>query len=285
MEKVIDFYKILGVTPASNTNDIKKSYRRLVLKYHPDVSDVKNSEEHFKLIVKAFNVLSNPDKKKEYDKHYKVISPFPKLKEKKRAKKKKKFVWLPKIFNRLIINFKIFRSEPSNGKKNADEFFIIDEQLEKISPTEFIHKFYHSNNKYVRAEALKCLVIQAGKKCYKEIEKGLTDISKEVKLTAIRAVGYLNIRHFIKPLYKLYKKSGREVRQAIIEGLSKIDSQKSRQIISQACFDKFDEVRIQALKSIKDLNIKLSSSKLKNLLYEKNETIVKYAKELMESVS
>ena len=64
-----DYYKVLGVERNASTDDIKKAYRRLALKYHPDrnPSDKKNAEEKFKKISEAYAVLSDPEKRKQYD--------------------------------------------------------------------------------------------------------------------------------------------------------------------------------------------------------------------------
>ena len=64
-----DYYKVLGVEKSASTDDIKKAYRRLALKYHPDrnPSDKKNAEEKFKKISEAYAVLSDPEKRKQYD--------------------------------------------------------------------------------------------------------------------------------------------------------------------------------------------------------------------------
>ncbi|MCX5832996.1 MAG: DnaJ domain-containing protein [Deltaproteobacteria bacterium] len=64
-----DYYKALGVDRSASTEDIKKAYRRLALKYHPDrnPSDKKSAEEKFKKISEAYAVLSDPEKRKQYD--------------------------------------------------------------------------------------------------------------------------------------------------------------------------------------------------------------------------
>jgi len=63
-----DYYDILGVTRSSNADEIKKAYRKMAIKYHPDKNPGdKASEENFKEAAEAYEVLSNPDKKKRYD--------------------------------------------------------------------------------------------------------------------------------------------------------------------------------------------------------------------------
>ncbi len=63
-----DYYKILGVTKSASTDEIKKAYRKLAVKYHPDKNQGnKKAEELFKEANEANEVLSNPEKRKKYD--------------------------------------------------------------------------------------------------------------------------------------------------------------------------------------------------------------------------
>src|SRR5689334_15047817 len=63
-----DFYKILGVKKDAKAEEIKKAYRRLARKYHPDVNPGdKAAEDRFKQMSEAFDVLSDPKKRKVYD--------------------------------------------------------------------------------------------------------------------------------------------------------------------------------------------------------------------------
>ncbi|GAC1539117.1 MAG: molecular chaperone DnaJ [Candidatus Velthaea sp.] len=63
-----DYYDVLGVSKSADENDIKRAYRQLARKHHPDVSDDKaNAENKFKEINEAYEVLSDPSKRANYD--------------------------------------------------------------------------------------------------------------------------------------------------------------------------------------------------------------------------
>jgi len=62
-----DYYAILGIDKKANDDEIKKAYRRLARKYHPDVSKEKNAENQFKDVHEAYEVLKDPKKREAYD--------------------------------------------------------------------------------------------------------------------------------------------------------------------------------------------------------------------------
>jgi molecular chaperone DnaJ len=62
-----DYYEVLGVARDASEKDVKSAYRKLAMKYHPDRSDAPDAEERFKEISEAYAVLTDPDKRKQYD--------------------------------------------------------------------------------------------------------------------------------------------------------------------------------------------------------------------------
>lgn len=62
-----DYYARLGVTRTSTPDDIKRAYRKLARKYHPDLNKAPDAEAQFKEVAEAYEALSNPEKRAAYD--------------------------------------------------------------------------------------------------------------------------------------------------------------------------------------------------------------------------
>ncbi|XP_023683448.1 dnaJ homolog subfamily B member 14-like [Paramormyrops kingsleyae] len=67
IKKCKDYYEVLGVSKESSEDELKRAYRKLALKFHPDKNHAPGATEAFKKIGNAYAVLSNPDKRRQYD--------------------------------------------------------------------------------------------------------------------------------------------------------------------------------------------------------------------------
>src|SRR6266446_7065246 len=67
-------YEVLGVSPAASPDEIKKRFRDLARKHHPDVAPGKDSEALFRLINSAYQILSNSDRRALYDSELKLAA-------------------------------------------------------------------------------------------------------------------------------------------------------------------------------------------------------------------
>src|SRR6476659_11350413 len=66
----VDYYKILGLDKSAGTEDIKKAYRKLARKHHPDLNpNDKEANKRFQQINEANEVLSDPEKRRKYDQY------------------------------------------------------------------------------------------------------------------------------------------------------------------------------------------------------------------------
>jgi len=71
-----DLYEVLGVSKTASDDEIKKAYRQLAKKYHPDISKEENAEEKFKEVQSAYDTLSDPQKRAAYDQYGHDGNPF-----------------------------------------------------------------------------------------------------------------------------------------------------------------------------------------------------------------
>src|SRR3954471_3078625 len=68
MAQTKDYYSVIGVPASATQDELKKAYRKLANKYHPDKNPGdKKADEKFKEISEAYNVLGDPEKRKQYD--------------------------------------------------------------------------------------------------------------------------------------------------------------------------------------------------------------------------
>lgn len=62
-----DYYKILGISRTATDDEVKKAYRKLALKYHPDKNKAPGAEDRFKEVAEAYEVLSDKKKRDIFD--------------------------------------------------------------------------------------------------------------------------------------------------------------------------------------------------------------------------
>ena len=67
MVSKLDFYDVLGVGRDASQDEIKRAFRKLAFKYHPDRNKMADAEERFKEISEAYAILSDPKKRQQYD--------------------------------------------------------------------------------------------------------------------------------------------------------------------------------------------------------------------------
>ncbi len=282
-----NYYHILGIPVNANTTEVKKAYRQLMLKYHPDVTQNPLEIENFEKVVRAYKILSNPKERLEYNKSKGISSSYTndiinvqKVKpvSQKTEDKDNRSSFIDKI------NFKSFigRIKNKNNGQSEEDFFEVPKEILKLSPDDLRERFMQSSNKYVRSEALKGMVLLWGTKAFKLIERGFHDQSKEVKEVSIRAIGRLKIRQGVSHLAQIYEKSGPHLRKAIVQSMAGLQIPKANEWLVQFCYDTNEEVQLEALAAIKKHKLYSYVPQIKNLAYHRNQQIQLMVKTLVK---
>ncbi len=154
-----DYYKILGVSPNASSLEIKKAYRRLALKYHPDKNHDDNSAEaKFKEIANAYEILSDIEKRKSYDYNSdREYNSTDFSKEQKNTEPEVVEPIPPLTFLNIIQDLRKKVARIDKRKVNIQSLFVsINELLSDINIRYLINYGDIKTNKLIINEVLKC---------------------------------------------------------------------------------------------------------------------------------
>lgn len=118
---MLNYYSILGVDKDASDDDIKKAYRKLAIKYHPDKNKDKDTEEDFRSITEAYETLKDPSKRRKYDYMQGTTINFSDV-----------FTNSHFDFSRSTFNFSSSKVHVKRGKKGADIRITLEITLEEV---------------------------------------------------------------------------------------------------------------------------------------------------------
>jgi curved DNA-binding protein CbpA len=261
-EELVDFYKILGITKNFTEEELKKSYRKLVLKYHPDVNKTSDGNEMFKLVLKAYTTLKDKKLRKAYDfdKFYNKIS-F-KYAYKKFVEKK------DEVFTKIKIVFKNVSEEKKiDLKDDIFDSINIPKEIFNMKNSELEERLLYSNNYYVRLISALALGYKKAEKSYASLEKRILDENLDVRKAVIWAIGNIGAKNSIPVLVKLYDSCESIIRIDILKAVYKISGESSvfRRMLVKSINDSLQDVRVAALEIVIKMNKKVNYETLNDV--------------------
>jgi DnaJ-class molecular chaperone len=136
-----NYYKILGVSESSSKDEIKKSYRKLVMKYHPDKNpDNPKAQEIFYKIQKAYETLSDDNQREKYNELLKNGNNSQKQNKQENTQKQKNYSKKEFNFNDFSQNFKnYFGFDPDTGEKLNKQNNV---KAQKVNTNDFFESFF-----------------------------------------------------------------------------------------------------------------------------------------------
>lgn len=225
-KNVTNYYKILGIAENASIDEIRRAYRFLVLTKHPDVNKSENACEEFMQIIKAYNVLKDENKRKEYDSLLESQSSF---------------------FNK--INFKymcdkvVSKSDSvlkklskavksittlSNAQYDLSQFQTAVDippevmAMSQMSTNELEMRLQVSDNQFVRAYSAFALGVKGDKNALHSLELALKDSELLVRQKSVWAIGKLKMKKSLPLLQTLFENSGRVMKEEILKAVYEI---------------------------------------------------------------
>jgi len=265
-----NFYEILNVSKEASFTDIKKSYKTLLLKYHPDINKDNDSSEHFIRITKAYSVLKDDLSRAEYDESLSTS-----IKSSNQTKFQYSYHDFFKIKDDIFNVFKIFFKNIS-GKKlpsiRKDDYFFwdgeIDEGVLKMSAKELEERLLYSDNLFVKINAAIALGIKEEKSLCGVLENMLSDPSDDVKKAVIWALGNLKMKKNVSMLKILYENSPIGVKIEILRSIYKIEEGKSTvfyKLLTEAVNGSNMDLKKEALKLLLKIDNKILYDDVKEI--------------------
>ena len=183
-----NYYKILGVSAKATTKEIKDAYRKLVIKYHPDISRKKETGEMLKEVNEAYTILSNPELREKYDKNYKI-----ELKNYDNEENGDEFSIKKAIESiKKSVNFAV-----KELKRIIDEAKL-DRNIARLSNEELLQRVAFSENEFVKIAALNIIKMRKRRSTIPYLLQILQsdstpeNIRQKIKET-LKELGYSNI--------------------------------------------------------------------------------------------
>ncbi len=248
-ENFINYYNVLGISNESNFESIRKSYKELVLKFHPDINHSENANSQFKLVLKAYNTLKNSETKSIYDQELKKNSSFfkrinfkysyKKIKEKK-----------DEIFNKIKL---VFKNKFNNDKISNRDYLkdsYVEEHILDMEIDELGERLLYSDNPYVKMHSAMTLGLKGDLRGLFYLEKAIDNEIFDIKKSVVLALGNIRSKKSLHILKKLFFNNDTILRVYIFKSIESLTLGKGYlfdKILNHSLKSPIPELRFYAL--------------------------------------
>ncbi|OHD24514.1 MAG: hypothetical protein A2Y34_03530 [Spirochaetes bacterium GWC1_27_15] len=220
----INYYDILQIEKTATDGEVKKAYKKMVLKFHPDVNKEKDTNQEFKEILKAYSILKDTHSRKQYDEELQKNNTFL-----KKINFKYGYQKIIGQTNKIIKKFQIFfnniysqNTEEVNFIESPYDGINISKDILYLSNEELERRLLYSNNIYVKIHSALALGIKKNKSSLNIIEKVLLNEHYEVQRACVWALGNLQMKKSIGILKNLFNNCNSTLKLDIIKTIFKI---------------------------------------------------------------
>lgn len=265
----IDYYKFFGLDDTAEISEIKSSYKKMVVRYHPDRAKDEKSAEIFKKALKGYAILRNAKLRAEYDIQY-AENENMSVKSRFRYGIKKIVEKRDKIFKSAALLFDNIRNYDKRRKIafNNNDYNLSDD-IVNMSVDDLSMRLLISDNEYARGYAAIALGIKRDRKGYGTLVNSLKDESLFVRKKVVWALGEIGMKKILPVLCDMYEKSGVQLKIEILKAVITISGAKGsyfKKIVNNALEQNDADLRENAVKLLATVDKKVTFNLINDIM-------------------
>lgn len=222
----MNYYELLGVSSAFTDLDLKRAYKRAVMKYHPDVTRTQKTEEVFKEVLIAYQTLRDPMGRIKYDRQLKFATSGTDQSSVEPGYDPVTF--FKHFYFNIRFHFVKVELSPEFGKQAPS----VDKLLLKMDDEELKKKMLLSNNVYVQINAANALRLKNNKKSVGKLLSGLFADNENLSMHILKLLGGVKLKACLIQILRSFPASSTAVRKEIVAILKNFDDDLIKYLLS-----------------------------------------------------